>query len=194
MEDMGSGQRGACDPAQLVDLALAGDEEALDRATRCHGERLLAVGRRYCRTPDEAQDAVQDAFLSARLNLDSFRGDGTLEGWLVRMVVNACRRIGRGRKNDPSLHDSETPLVQAEDTPEDLVGRGQMALALSEALNSLDPRDRTILLLAEAEDWTGAEIAERLGMTHGAVRTRLSRARTKVRRALDVTTDPSCGS
>ena len=176
-----------CEPQVLIELARRGEVEALDLATRCHGERLLAVGIRYCRTPDEARDAVQDALLSAKVNLGSFRGEGTLEGWLVRMVVNACHRLSRGRKNDPALHVTDTELSAAAAGPEALTGRGEVAMALGRALEALSPQDRLVLLLAEAEDWTGPEIARELGTTPGAVRTRLSRARAKVREELGVT-------
>jgi RNA polymerase sigma-70 factor (ECF subfamily) len=173
-----------CDPRELIRLARANDPQALDRATRCHGERLLAVGRRYCRTSDEAHDAVQDALLAAGEHLDQFRGEGSVEGWLVRMVTHACSRMRRGRKNAPALHDTEVVLASAAEGPEALVGRGEVAIALGRALTALAPRDRTILLLAETEDWTAPEIAERLAMSPGAVRTRLSRARARVRQEL----------
>ena len=170
-----------CDPHELVSLVKKGDIEALDRMTRCYGERLLAVGRRYCRNEEDAHDAVQDALLSAGRNLTSFRGDGSLEGWLVRMVTNACFRMRRGRKNDPSLHDHDAVLPADDDSPEAMAGRLQLAEAIGRALEELSPKDRLILLLAEAEDWTGPQIAERMGMTPGAVRTRLTRARARLR-------------
>lgn len=172
-----------CDPHEMIHLVKAGDIEALDRMTRCYGQRLLAVGRRYCKSEEDAHDAVQDALLSAGHHLTDFRGDGSLEGWLVRMVTNACYRMRRGRKNDPRLHDHEVELSSTErDSPEDLAGRAQVAEVLGQALVSLSPQDRLILLLAEAEDWTGPQIAERTGMTPGAVRTRLSRARARMRK------------
>jgi len=175
-------QGALCDPHEMIDLARDGDIEALDRMTRCYGERLLAVGRRYCRSEEDARDAVQDALLSAGHHLTDFRGDGSLEGWLVRMVANACHRMRRGRKNDPRLHDHDIELSATHDSPEELAGRAQVAKVLGRALVTLNPKDRLILLLAEAEDWTGPQIAERVGMTPGAVRTRLSRARARMRK------------
>src|SRR5262245_6895640 len=94
-----------CNPDRLTTLARSGDPRALDDITRCYGERLLAAGRRHCRTVSEAEDAVQDALVTAATKLDSFRGDGSLEGWLVRIVASACRRMSRGRKNATELHD-----------------------------------------------------------------------------------------
>jgi len=173
-----------CDPAQLIALVKNGDIAALDRITRCHGQRLMAVGRRYCRSATDAEDAVQDALLAAGQHLDSFRGDGSLEGWLVRMVANACHHMGRGRKNDPNLHDAETILTADDRTPEQAAMAGQLASALGQALLELPPQDRTIVLLAEGEGWTGPEIAAEVGLSAGAVRVRLSRARSRLRELL----------
>ncbi len=173
-----------CDPEELVRLVAAGDLEALDRITRCHGQRLLAVGRRYCRNAAEAEDAVQDALLSAGTHLTSFRGDGSVEGWLVRMVANACHHMRRGRKNDYRLHDTDKILTSDAGSPEERAMVGELSEALGEALLELPPRDRTIVLLAEAEGWTGPEIAEKLGMSAGNVRVRLHRSRVALRERL----------
>ncbi len=178
-----------CDPGEMIAQVRAGDLGALDRMTRCYGERLLAVGRRYCRDHDQAQDAVQDALLAAGQHLQAFRGDGSLEGWLIRMVANACHRMRRGRKNDPTLHvsagDADSGFGSAgEDSPEEAATRLELAEALGEAMLGLEPQDRLILLLAEAQDWSGPQIAEELGMTPGAVRTRLTRARARMRSSL----------
>lgn len=173
----------------MIALVRAGDLGALDRMTRCYGERLLAVGRRHCRDHDQAQDAVQDTLLAAGQHLQAFRGDGSLEGWLVRMVANACHRMRRGRKNDPTLHvtagDGEPgALWTDEDSPEESATRLELAEAIGEAMLELEPKDRLILLLAEADDWTGPQIAAELGMTPGAVRARLTRARARMRSSL----------
>lgn len=182
----GAGSAPPCRPDELVALLRAGDIQALDRITRCFGATLLAAGRRHCRDEDRAKDAVQDALLSAGEHLQDFRGEGTPQGWLVRMVANACARMRRGRKNSPAWNaelDPELVLGNA-DTPEVAAARAQLAAKLGEALVALAPEDRAIVLLSEAEDWTGPEIAEALGMTPGAVRVRLTRLRAKLRDTL----------
>lgn len=175
-----------CDPHDLVRMVKNGELEALDRITRCYGERLLAVGRRQCRDDSKAEDAVQDALLSAGQHLRDFRGDGSLEGWLIRMVTNACRHMQRGRKNDPSLHSdvADTSPPSIDDSPETTAVRSEMAAALGDALLRLQPRDRALLLLADAEGWRATELAEGLGMTPENVRTRMSRARKRLREEL----------
>ena len=162
----------------------AGDLAALDRLTRCQGERLLAVGRRYCRSEEDARDAVQDALVAAGQQLAHFRGEGSAEGWVIRMVARACGRMRRGRRNDPALHVHDVELPAQDDDPETLAGRALLAEALGAALLELPAKDRAVLLLAEAEGWTGPEIAAELGVTPNAVRSRLSRARRLVRERL----------
>ena len=173
-----------CNPTTLMRLFQAGSPEALDRITRCYGERLLAAGRRHCRTPDEAQDAVQDALLAAASRGDSFRAEGSLEGWLVRIVANACHRLARGRKNDPARHDSQVVLRGTQPSPYDLSCRGQLSQRLQAALLELSPTDRLVLVLAEIEEWSAPEIAAEIGISAGAVRTRLSRLRARMRDTL----------
>ena len=174
-----------CNPDVLMRMVHAGSPDALDRLTRCYGERLLAAGRRYCRTRTEAEDAVQDTYVIVATRLDSFRGEGSLEGWLVRMVASACRRMARGRKNDPSLHlsDAEEP-ASSEPSPFAATCSGELGRLLQQALIELPRVDRLILLLAEADGWRAPEIAAELGLSAGAVRTRLSRLRGRMRAAL----------
>ena len=174
----------ACDPRRLLELVRAGDTSSLDQITRCYGARLMAAGRRHCRTSSEAEDAVQDALLIASRELESFRGEGSLEGFLVRIVARACRRISRGRKNDPTLHDVEHSPVDSASSPEAEAERRELGAALDQLLLALEPTDRAILLLAELEDYTGPQIAAELRLSAGAVRTRLTRLRKRLREGL----------
>jgi len=173
-----------CNPARLIELVESGDGAALEHITRCYSDRLIQAGRRHCRTADEADDAVQDALLSAATNLDEFRGEGSLEGWLVRIVARACRRLSRGQKNDFASHDAEAILVDGTASPETEAARYELGRILDGALLALGPEDRMILLLAEVEDFTAPEIAARVGLSAGAVRTRLTRLRERVRSGL----------
>lgn len=172
-----------CDPDELAEMARAGDMEVLDRITRCYGERLMAVGLRRCRDPQDAQDAVQDALVAAATNLEQFRAEGRIDAWLSKMVANACHKMRRGQKNDPSLHDADAELTGTAD-PEREAMRAELAERLQAALLDLAPDDRAVVLLAEVEGWRGPEIADRLGLTPGAVRVRLTRLRQRLRQRL----------
>lgn len=176
-----------CGPERLMGLVRAATSDsshgasaaALDQITRCYSDRLLQAGRRHCRTGEEAEDAVQDALMTAAAKLPSLRRDASLEGWLVRVVASACRRLARGRKNAAALHDSDEELA-ATDDPENDAARRQLAEALDRVLLSLGPEDRSLLLLSELEDFSAAEIGLQLGLSAGAVRTRLSRLRERL--------------
>ena len=176
-----AGQPALCDADELVHLLKAGDVEVLDRVTRCFGDRLMLEARRRCSTPQEADDAVQDAALTAWKYGPGFREEGRVDRWLVRLVATACNRMRRGMKRDASLHVQDAELVAGEDSPELLAARAHLAEALGQALTDLPARDRAIILLADGQGWTGREIAEALSMTPGSVRTRLSRAHARLR-------------
>lgn len=174
-----------CSPERLMLLVREGNAHALDQITRCYGQRLLEAGRRHCRTGSEARDAVQDALVTAAEHLAELRDDSKLEGWLIKVVASACRRMGRGRKNDSALHDADGSDAQpGEDDPEAELARRELGALLERELLTLSPRDRSILLLAELEDFSAAEIGTELGMTEGAVRTQLSRLRRRLALAL----------
>lgn len=171
-----------CDPDELARLVRAGDVAALEQMTRCFGDRLQAVGCRCCGDADRARDAVQDALVAAGEHLGAYRGDGSLEAWLSKMTCNACRRMGRGRKAAP--HEPLDALTATTPSPEAEAERLELQGRLERALDALSVMDRAILLLADGEGWTGPEIAARLHLGAAAVRTRLTRARRRLRAKL----------
>ena len=173
-----------CNPDHLLRMVRLGESDALDRLTRCYGARLMQAGLRYCRTTTEAEDAVQDTWIVAQEKLSEFRGEGSLEGWLVRIVAHSCRRMMRGQKNDPALHRSEEEPLADGDSPLDHACHGETGRILSSEMLSLSPTDRSILLLVESEGWKSAEVAAELGLTEGAVRTRLSRMKKRLKSVL----------
>jgi RNA polymerase sigma-70 factor (ECF subfamily) len=178
-----------CSPERLMRLVREGSEHALDQITRCYSERLLQAGRRHCRTTEEAEDAVQDALISAGARLGTLRDDERLEGWLVRVVASACRRLSRGQKNDARRHepaDDDAPNLVGDEDPEKDVARHELGRLLEQTLLTLSPTDRSILLLSELEDFSAAEIGAELDMTAGAVRTRLSRLRASLTATLEM--------
>lgn len=182
---MATDQTPICDPNSVVALLRSGDVAALERLAQCYGRRLRDAARRHCRTPQDADDAFQDALLTAWHARDGYRGDGRLDGWMVRLVASACNRLRRGRKNAPDLHVTDRELDSAAPSPEQIAFRAELARAIRTALADLPPEDRVLLFLSDAEDWRGPELASELGLTPGAVRTRLSRARARLRANLE---------
>jgi RNA polymerase sigma-70 factor, ECF subfamily len=178
-----------CHPDEVVRLVRAGDLLALDRITRCYGAHLLAVGRRVCGDDERARDAVQEALLSAGQHLEQFRSEGTVEGWLVRMVANACRSARRGRKDSAAWNAplDEGATCCGDERPDDLAARSELGATLRTALLDLSPLDRAVVLLTQVDGWGAAEVADHLGITAENVRTRLSRTRRRLRTQLEQT-------
>jgi len=187
----------------LTTRMRAGDLEALSTLSHSYGAAMLATGRRHGGTLDVARDAVQDALLAAGEHLRDFRGTGSPRGWVLRMVANACRQMRRGRKNDPrwNLPFRDEPEADAEgevlpatqpgplevpqfDDPETGSARQELGRRLERALGALSAQDRSIVLLALSDGHTAPEIAQAVGLPAATVRTRLSRARARLRSRL----------
>ena len=175
-------------PNRLTDCMRAGDLRAIDILAREHADRLLAVASRCCRRPVDAEDAVQQGLLEAAVHLESWEGRGDPLAWLSSLVAHSCYRLNRGRKNDPQLHtvDVESPCACAD--PEAQALQRERHGHVSRALQALARPDRLALLMA-LDGWTGPEIAAEFGCSPNAVRSRLKRARARLREDLRHTLD-----
>jgi RNA polymerase sigma-70 factor (ECF subfamily) len=172
----------------VASLVRSGDTTALERITRCYLDRMMGVGLCACRDAHSAEDAVQDAIVAAAQHLDQFRGDGSVEAWLSRMVVNACRCSQRGRKNDPRWNralEHEGDDRDAADDPAQDVARRQLAAALVRAVDGLPPDDRHLFVATQIEGLSAPDAAARTGISSDAVRARLMRIRRRLRRQLE---------
>ncbi len=182
--------------ASLLLRLRAGEDEAYQELLRVHGGRLLAVARRLMRNEEDARDCVQDAFLSAFRSLDRFEAKSRLGTWLHRILVNACLMRLRARKRKPEESvDPQTPEFDqygfrsgpSEMSPlsaEDLFEREEVREQLRKAIDDLPENHRIVLLLRDIEELDTAETAEQLGMTQGAVKVRLHRARLALKEKL----------
>jgi len=199
------GEHADSEAARAVDMSgdallllrlRAGEDEAYQELLRVHGGRLLAVARRLMRNEEDARDCVQDAFLSAFRSLDRFEAKSRLGTWLHRILVNACLMRLRARKRKPEESvDPQTPEFDqygfrtgpSEMSPlsaEDLFEREEVREQLRKAIDDLPENYRIVLLLRDIEELDTAETAEQLGMTQGAVKVRLHRARLALKEKL----------
>jgi RNA polymerase sigma-70 factor (ECF subfamily) len=176
------------DEPLLVERILLGDQGACETLVRRHGGRMLSVARRLLRCDEEADDAVQDAFLSAFRSLGSFGGQSSLGTWLHRIVVNAClmRLRGRSRRRDvpldrlPPGSDEAGGRARPEHAPA-ILSRLETRAQVRACIDRLPEPHRTILVLRDVQELDTDETAERLGIRPGAVKTRLHRARQALR-------------
>lgn len=187
---------GAESEAELVRRLKAGDEDAYEHLVRFHSARLLAVARRFFPEPEEARDALQDAFLSAFKAIQAFEGQALLSTWLHSIVVNACLMRLRSSRRRPE--ESIEPLLPTFDEvgrqPDpvkpwrDIEGEAakkQMASRLRDLIGKLPESYRTVILLRDLEELDTAQTARALGLTENAVKIRLHRARQALRTLLD---------
>ncbi|MCG8592443.1 MAG: sigma-70 family RNA polymerase sigma factor [Proteobacteria bacterium] len=182
--------------AERVAALRRGENGAFDELVRRHGPKLLAVARRILRDEELARDCVQETFLSAYRAIDRFEERSTLSTWLHRIVTNAALmklRARRGRPEEPL--DGREPMydrygfrvgpIRANAlTPEELLQRSGTRERVREAIDQLPEGHRTILMLRDLDGFTTREAAELLGISTGAAKVRLHRARTALKESL----------
>ncbi len=182
------------DEGALVAAAKAGEVPAFEELVNRYERRIFRLTMNITQNREDAQDATQDAFLKAYQHLDSFQGGSRFYTWLVRIAVNeALMRLRRRRPNvvsldEPTETDEDLMPRQVEDwgpTPEQRYARTEMNSILTSSISDLDPIFRTVFLLRDVEGLSTEETAETLGVSLPAVKSRLLRARLKLRQKLD---------
>ena len=176
------------DEAQAIQAAQKGDLAAFNRLVMAYQGMAYNVAYRIVGDADVAADACQDAFLSAFKGIKKFRG-GSFKSWVLRIVTNACydQLRYKGRRPANSLEEvAENPdyspkLVNGRERPEEHALRQELSELIQEGINSLPPDQRTVLVLSDVQGFSYQEIAEITEVSLGTVKSRLSRARTKLR-------------
>ncbi len=175
--------------AELVQRAQGGDVDAFNRLVGRYQRLAYNVAYRLTGDPDMAADATQEAFLAAYRALHTF-GGGSFRAWLLRIVTNKCYDALRRRQRRPTtslealLADSRNPAAfrhEAPAGPDEAVERLELAEVLQAAIMELPEPQRTTLILADVHGFSYAEIAEITGVELGTVKSRLNRARRKLR-------------
>ncbi|MFC0624994.1 RNA polymerase sigma factor SigM [Kribbella deserti] len=168
---------------ELLRLHVAGDPDAFGYIVRRHRDRMWAVAIRTLGEPEEAADALQDAFISAFRRADTFRGDAKVTTWLHRIVVNACLdRIRRRqvRAADPLPEDEDRAAELAGPVEEDAAEVRERRLDVLNALKQINVDQRSALVLVDMEGYSIEEAAAILGCAPGTVKSRCARGRAKL--------------
>lgn len=182
------------DEAALIQAAQQGDLDAFNRLVLAYQDMLYAQAYRMINEPAVAEDATQDAFISAYRNLKSYRG-GSFKAWLLRIVTNACYDELRRRKRRPTTplepldqedEEIESPhwLADPGESPEDAAERAELADALQDCLQGLSPEFRSVVILVDIQGMNYQDASEAVGTALGTVKSRLARARLKLRDCL----------
>jgi RNA polymerase sigma factor (sigma-70 family) len=178
----------------LTSRAKSGDADAFVELSKRHASRVFQVTFRVTRNRQDAEDAFQDAFLNAFTHIKNFEGRSSFSTWLTRIAINSalmtlrkkrnCREIpidgGDGGVGNVMIWEPQSPM----DDPESHYVRGERHKRLRKAIYHLPPIYREVIQLQEAKERSLREIAQSLGITVSAVKSRLSRARSALRTSM----------
>ncbi|MFC4856875.1 RNA polymerase sigma factor [Actinophytocola glycyrrhizae] len=170
----------ALDTATLVARARDGDVRSYEQVVRRYQAPIYRLALRMLSSPADAEDVVQETFLTAWRRLSQLHDDGAFVGWLYRATTNRCLNVIRARKPvaDVELDTRESPSPDGR--PERAAETGAQMSALVSALDRLTPEQRACWLLREVHGRSYEEIARAIGTTATAVRGRIARARAQL--------------
>lgn len=173
----------------LLERARAGDREAIEALLERHQSQVYRFGMKMCRDPEDAKDVLQETLLSMARGVRDFRGASSISTWLYTIARSFCIKKRRRSKFAPEEERSLDTEMVAEgrqladpaQSPDEALAGKQVEHALEQAIRGLDPMYREVLLLRDVEGLTAPEVAEVLGVSMQAVKSRLHRARLSVR-------------
>ncbi len=177
------------DEKALIEAARQGDVASFNRLVLSHQSMVYNLAYRILGDGDAAADATQDAFISAFRGIDKFRG-GSFKSWLMRIVTNACYDQLRLKQRRPATSldailelDSvpQPSLTDSGESPEQYAMRQELSRTIQVGMGTLPPEQRVALVLSDVQGLSYQEIAEVTGASLGTVKSRLSRARGKMR-------------
>jgi RNA polymerase sigma-70 factor (ECF subfamily) len=179
----------------LAAFARAGDREAFRAIMQRCNQRLFRIARAVVRDDAEAEDVLQEAYTRAFAAITGFRGEAGVATWLTRIVLNEAHGRLRARRPTVELEEVETAQASAQvlsfpgrigpEDPEADAARAQIRRLLEHAVDDLPEPFRLVFILREVEELSVEETAAHLGIRPETVKTRLHRARRRLREALD---------
>jgi len=182
------------DEAALIQNALGGDLDAFNRLVLAYQDLVYSQAYRMMGEAHSAEDATQEAFISAYRSLRTYRG-GSFKSWLLRIVTNACYDELRWRKRRPTTplepldeddEAIESPgwLADPDESPEEAAERSELSLALQQCLDELPEEFRTVVILVDIQGFDYSDAADVIRKPLGTVKSRLARARVRMRNCL----------
>jgi len=180
--------------AVLVSTAKSGDANAFVELSKRHSNRLLETTYRITRNRQDAEDALQDSLLKAFSHLKDFQERSSFSTWLTRIAINSALMILRKKRvcveisidgtDDPDGKYERWEARSPTEDPESRLAREEREELLRDAILRLPPVVREVVELRQARDYSAREIAQALGISIPAVKSRLSRAKLTLRAAL----------
>ena len=183
--------------AALVEALRREDPEAPEQLVETFGDRVYRLALRITGSNEDAEEAAQDALWTAARKIGTFKGESAFGSWLYRIAANAAYQKLRARKAKsreigmddvlPALDDDGRhfePMADWSDRVDEQALQGELRRVLSDAIDGLPPDYRTALVLHDVEGLSNPDIAETLGISLPAVKSRVHRSRLFVRKQL----------
>ena len=173
----------------------AGDRGAFEALMRAHNQRLFRIARSIVKDDHDAEDVVQEAYLSAYRNISQYEGRSRIGAWLSKIAVNMAlthlRQRGQLRRWEADMVDShpeDKPGPTAE-SPEELAASREFRRILERAVDTLPSKHRAVFVMRDIEGMSGSEVSEALDISEVDVRVALYRARTRIKAWLGTVAD-----
>lgn len=170
----------------LVALAQHGDLDAFNQLAQRYERQLHNVSFRMLGNAQLAEDVTQESLIKAHRGIAGFRG-GNLRAWLIRIASNVCKDFLRSQRSrqdvslDVIMEENRDTLASSDPSPEQEALRGELGQEIQRGLLTLHRDQRMVLVLVDVEGMSYEEAAESVGISPGTLRSRLSRARAKLR-------------
>lgn len=186
----------------ILERLRTGDAEAFNVLFRRYGAGLLRQALHLLGNEAEAEEVVQDVFLTLYEKVHTFRGEAALSTWLYRLTANAALGRLRRRLRHPEValeaylpafqddgHHLVRPVIDWSQDVECHFATMELQQLLQDAIETLQPVDQMVLVLSDVEEWSNREIGDLLGLSLAAVKSRLHRARLCLRGKLAMDLD-----
>ncbi len=182
----------------LVAKARSGNEEAFTELVRRHSGQVYGLSLNMLRNREDAEDNLQNVLVKAFHNIDRFEGNSQFSTWLVRIAINEALMKLR-KRNSERISDyqcendsgEEFRFPEIEDTRQDPERQYMSKELAHKAFRGLNPSLQDTFILQKAEGWTNRELAQALGITVSTVKSRIFRARTRLRQRLSALNSPT---
>lgn len=168
--------------ADIIEKCRRGDREAHYQLYKLYSRSMYNVGYRIVNNEEEAQDVLQEAFISAFRSLDHYRGDATFGSWLKRIVVNKAINVIKRRKTERFPDDDRFDVPEEESDVEEFQFTVQQ---VRDAIEKLPDGYRSVLSLYLLEGYDHSEIAEILGISESTSKSQFNRSKKKLREILE---------
>ncbi|QIP84864.1 RNA polymerase sigma factor [Streptomyces sp. Tu 2975] len=172
---------------RLVVAAQRGDVDAITALVSGSHPNVQRFARSLCATPEDAEDAAQEALIILYRKIGMLRASGALASWMFRIVRNECLRRARTMRTRAPL--PEATVRSAEDVALQRIEAGRVAAAVA----ALPAEQRRVLIMRDIQGYSGRTAAEALGLSTAAMKSRLHRARSAVQQSLRATSEPAPG-